>query len=105
MLTGFLGSGKTTLLNRLLKHPALGDAAVLINEFGEVGIDHQLVEAVDESTVLLASGCLCCTIRDDLRQAILEVHDKRARGRRTALPPHDRGDHRGWPTRRRSWRR
>ena len=84
MLTGFLGSGKTTLLNRLLKHPALGDAAVLINEFGEVGIDHQLVEAVDESTVLLASGCLCCTIRDDLKQAILEVHDKRARG---VVPP------------------
>ena len=80
MLTGFLGSGKTTLLNRLLKHPALGDAAVLVNEFGAVGIDHQLVEAVDESTVLLASGCLCCTIRDDLKQAILELHDKRARG-------------------------
>ena len=87
MLTGFLGSGKTTLLNRLLKHPALGDAAVLINEFGEVGIDHQLVETVDESTVLLASGCLCCTIRDDLKQAILEVHDKRARG---VVPPYRR---------------
>ena len=87
VLTGFLGSGKTTLLNRLLKHPALGDAAVLINEFGEVGIDHQLVEAVDESTVLLSSGCLCCTIRDDLKQAILEVHDKRARG---LVPPYRR---------------
>ena len=87
VLTGFLGSGKTTLLNRLLKHPALGDAAVLINEFGEVGIDHQLVETVDESTVLLASGCLCCTIRDDLKQAIMEVHDKRARG---VVPPYRR---------------
>ena len=87
MLTGFLGSGKTTLLNRLLKHPALADAAVLINEFGEVGIDHQLVEAVDESTVLLSSGCLCCTIRDDLKQAIMEVHDKRARG---IVPPYRR---------------
>ena len=87
MLTGFLGSGKTTLLNRLLKHPSLGDAAVLINEFGEVGIDHQLVETVDESTVLLASGCLCCTIRDDLKQAIMEVHDKRARG---IVPPYRR---------------
>ena len=87
VLTGFLGSGKTTLLNRLLQHPALGDAAVLINEFGEVGIDHQLVEAVDESTVLLSSGCLCCTIRDDLKQAILEVHDKRARG---VVPPYRR---------------
>ena len=51
MLTGFLGSGKTTLLNQLLKHPSLDDAAVLINEFGEIGIDHQLVETVDESTV------------------------------------------------------
>ena len=87
MLTGFLGSGKTTLLNRLLKHPSLGDAAVLINEFGEVGIDHQLVEAVDASTVLLSSGCLCCTIRDDLKQAIMEVHDKRARG---IVPPYRR---------------
>ena len=87
VLTGFLGSGKTTLLNHLLKHPALGDAAVLINEFGEVGIDHQLVETVDESTVLLSSGCLCCTIRDDLKQAIMEVHDKRARG---IVPPYRR---------------
>ena len=87
VLTGFLGSGKTTLLNRMLKHPALGDAAVLINEFGEVGIDHQLVEAVDESTVLLSSGCLCCTIRGDLKQAIMDVHDKRARG---LVPPYRR---------------
>ena len=87
MLTGFLGSGKTTLLNQLLKHPSLGDAAVLINEFGEVGIDHQLVETVDESTVLLSSGCLCCTIRDDLKQAIMEVHDKRSRG---IVPPYRR---------------
>ena len=87
VVTGFLGSGKTTLLNRLLRHPALGDAAVLVNEFGEVGIDHQLVETVDESTVLLSSGCLCCTIRDDLKQAVLEIHDKRARG---VVPPFGR---------------
>ena len=87
VLTGFLGSGKTTLLNRLLRHPALGDAAVLVNEFGEIGIDHQLVETVDESTVLLSSGCLCCTIRDDLKQAVLEIHDKRARG---VVPPFGR---------------
>lgn len=87
VLTGFLGSGKTTLLNRLLRHPALGDAAVLVNEFGEVGIDHQLVETVDESTVLLSSGCLCCTIRDDLKQAVLDIHDKRARG---VVPPFGR---------------
>ena len=87
VVTGFLGSGKTTLLNRLLRHPALGDAAVLVNEFGEVGIDHQLVETVDESTVLLSSGCLCCTIRDDLKQAVLDIHDKRARG---VVPPFGR---------------
>lgn len=87
IVTGFLGSGKTTLLNRLLRHPALGDAAVLVNEFGEVGIDHQLVETVDESTVLLSSGCLCCTIRDDLKQAVLDIHDKRARG---VVPPFGR---------------
>jgi len=80
VLTGFLGSGKTTLLNRMLKHPALKNAAVLINEFGEVGIDHQLVETIDTNTVLFSSGCICCTIRDDLKQAILELHDKRAKG-------------------------
>jgi G3E family GTPase len=79
VLTGFLGSGKTTLLNHMLKHPSLSDAAVLINEFGEIGLDHQLVEKVDENTVLLSSGCLCCTIRDDLKQAILDLHDKRAK--------------------------
>jgi G3E family GTPase len=59
VLTGFLGSGKTTLLQRLLKSPALRDTAVLMNEFGEVGLDHHLLERVDETTVLLQSGCLC----------------------------------------------
>ena len=87
VLTGFLGSGKTTLLNQMLKHPALKNAAVLINEFGEVGIDHQLVEAIDTNTVLLSSGCVCCTIRDDLKQAILELHEKRAQG---IIPPFER---------------
>ncbi len=80
VVTGFLGSGKTTLLNRMLKHPSLKDAAVLVNEFGEVGLDHFLVEAMDENTVLLESGCLCCTIRDDLKQAIIELNSKRERG-------------------------
>ncbi|MGF1607861.1 MAG: GTP-binding protein, partial [Kiloniellales bacterium] len=61
LLTGFLGSGKTTLLRRLLEDPALADTAVLINEFGEVGLDHHLLERLDESMVLLQSGCLCCT--------------------------------------------
>lgn len=66
VLTGFLGAGKTTLLNRLLKSPGIEDTAVIINEFGEIGIDHLLVERVDDGIVELASGCLCCTIRGDL---------------------------------------
>ena len=80
VLTGFLSSGKTTLLNRMLRHPSLKDAAVLINEFGEVGLDHLLVERVDDNTVLLEGGCLCCTIRDDLKETILSLDDRRARG-------------------------
>ncbi len=61
VLTGFLGAGKTSLLNRLLRDPALADTAVIINEFGEIGLDHLLVEQVDEGVVLLSTGCLCCT--------------------------------------------
>jgi G3E family GTPase len=70
VLTGFLGAGKTTLLNRLLKDPALAETAVIINEFGEIGVDHLLVEQVDDGVVLLASGCLCCTMRGDLVDAL-----------------------------------
>ena len=67
MLTGFLGAGKTTLLNQLLRQPANWPrTAVLVNEFGEIGIDHLLVEKLDEDTVLLNAGCLCCTVRGDL---------------------------------------
>ena len=84
LLTGFLGSGKTTLLKRLLQDPALGDTAVLINEFGEVGLDHQLVERIDETMVLLQSGCLCCTVRGELAEAIRDLHSKRERG---IVPP------------------
>ena len=62
LLTGFLGSGKTTLLQRLLADPALSDAAVLINEFGEVGLDHHLLDRIDENVVLLKSGCSCTLI-------------------------------------------
>ncbi len=80
LLTGFLGSGKTTLLARLLRDPALADSAVLINEFGEVGLDHLLVETIDETMVLLGSGCLCCTIRGELASAIRDLHAKRERG-------------------------
>ena len=80
LLTGFLGSGKTTLLKRLLADPGLADCAVLINEFGEVGLDHHLLERIDETVVMLPSGCLCCTIRGELAGAIRGLLDRRARG-------------------------
>ena len=70
VLTGFLGAGKTTLLNRLLKDPALAETAVIINEFGEVSLDHLLVEYIGDNMVLLQSGCLCCTMRGDLVDAL-----------------------------------
>jgi G3E family GTPase len=70
VLTGFLGAGKTTLLNRLLKDPALADTAVIINEFGDVALDHLLVEYIGDNMVLLQSGCLCCTMRGDLVDAL-----------------------------------
>lgn len=80
LITGCLGSGKTTLLRRLLRDPALADTAVLINEFGEVGLDHHLIERIDDQVVLLQSGCLCCTIRGELSGAIKDLHGKRERG-------------------------
>ncbi len=81
VLTGFLGSGKTTLLNNLLEDPDLGQTAVLINEFGAVSIDHLLVEQVDEATVLLENGCICCSVRSDLVDAMRALIAKRADGR------------------------
>src|SRR5215210_5186267 len=66
VLTGFLGAGKTTLLNRLLRASALSEAAVIINELGEIGLDHLLVEHVEDGVMLLATGCLCCTVRGEL---------------------------------------
>lgn len=80
LITGFLGSGKTTLLRRWLASPDLADTAVLINEFGEVGLDHELLERVDADTVLLSSGCLCCTVRGELADAIKSLHGRRERG-------------------------
>ena len=80
VLTGFLGSGKTTLLQRLLSEPALSDTAVLVNEFGEIGIDHHLVQYADEDLVMLANGCICCTIRDDLGKAMRDLLERRSRG-------------------------
>jgi G3E family GTPase len=70
VLTGFLGAGKTTLLNRLLQDEALADTVVIINEFGEIGLDHLLVRTIDDNMVLLQSGCLCCTLRGDLVSAL-----------------------------------
>lgn len=87
LLTGFLGSGKTTLLKRLLADPALADTAVLINEFGDVGLDHHLVERIDDTVVLLQSGCVCCTVRGELAEALRELHSKRERG---LVPPFKR---------------
>lgn len=83
VLTGFLGSGKTTLLNALLQHPALSDTAVIVNEFGEVGLDHMLFEAVDGEMTVMASGCICCTIRSDLETTL---RDLLARSRDGTIP-------------------
>ncbi len=77
VITGFLGSGKTTLLNRLLKDPALADTLVIINEFGEIGLDHLLIEKLDSDMILLSSGCLCCTIRGDLISTLEDVLRRR----------------------------
>ncbi|MBA5778935.1 GTP-binding protein [Stappia sp. F7233] len=85
ILTGFLGSGKTTLLNRLLRDPEMADVAVIINEFGEIGIDHLLVERSDEGIVELSSGCLCCTIRGDLISTLEDLLRGLDNGRVSAL--------------------
>ncbi len=80
LLTGFLGSGKTTVLNAWLRDPDLADAAVIVNEFGEVGIDHALIAASNDNTIELSTGCLCCTVRGDLVETLRELAEKRARG-------------------------
>ncbi|MBP5858298.1 GTP-binding protein [Marivibrio halodurans] len=80
VLTGFLGSGKTTVLNHLLRHPAMGETAVVINEFGTVGIDHRLVETASEDMVVMDSGCLCCTIRGDLIETLRTLIRRRWKG-------------------------
>ena len=84
VLTGFLGAGKTTLLNWLLAQPGLDSAAVLINEFGEVGVDHLLVEKVDDTLVLLDSGCICCSVQGDLVKALKNLF---MRALRREIPP------------------
>jgi G3E family GTPase len=83
VLTGFLGAGKTTLLNRLLRDPAFADTVVIMNEFGEIGLDHLLVETVDEGMILLSAGCLCCTVRGDLIATLEDLLRRRDNGRIT----------------------
>lgn len=80
VVTGFLGSGKTTLLSRLLREPGMDGTAVLVNEIGEVGLDHHLLERVDETTVLLENGCICCTRREELAQALRSLLERESRG-------------------------
>jgi G3E family GTPase len=87
VITGFLGSGKTTLLQRLLSSPKMARTVVLINELGEIGLDHLLIERVEESIVLLKSGCICCSIRDDLRSALRGLLSRREQGE---IPEFDR---------------
>ena len=80
VITGFLGSGKTTLLRDILKDPAFENTAVLINEFGEVGLDHLIAREVSEDVLLLDSGCLCCSAGDDLGSSLLDLLDLRRAG-------------------------
>ncbi len=87
VITGFLGSGKTTLLNHLVHHPGMGETAVIVNEFGEIGIDHELIEKSDENTILLGSGCLCCTVRGDLVDTLGDLSVRRLKGE---VPPFKR---------------
>jgi len=81
VITGFLGAGKTTLLNHLLKHPGMDGTFVIVNEFGDIGIDHLLVEASPGEVIELASGCLCCALRGDLVETLIRVLQERAEGK------------------------
>jgi G3E family GTPase len=87
LITGFLGSGKTTLISKLLRHPGMNRAAVIINEVGEIGIDHDLVSTVSENMSLLANGCICCSVRTDLQDSLRELFNSRRAGH---IPEFDR---------------
>jgi G3E family GTPase len=80
VLTGFLGSGKTTLLNRVLRDPAMDETAVIVNEFGEIGLDHALMEKASDDVILMASGCLCCTVRGELLETLDNLAYRRDKG-------------------------
>ncbi|MCP3395002.1 GTP-binding protein [Bradyrhizobium sp. CCGB12] len=87
VLTGFLGSGKTTVLNHLLRQPALNGVVAIINEFGEVALDHLLVEASEDRLALLDNGCICCSVREDLVETLADLASRRAAG---TIPPFHR---------------
>ena len=80
VLTGFLGSGKTTLLSKFVKNENVNDVAFIINEFGEVGLDHNLIESSDETVLELQNGCICCTIQEDLKSTLLNLLTKMQKG-------------------------
>jgi G3E family GTPase len=80
IVTGFLGSGKTTLISRILRDPAFGRTAVIVNEFGEVGLDHDLIASSDDSILTLSTGCLCCAMQTDLARTLMELRERRQAG-------------------------
>jgi G3E family GTPase len=87
LLTGFLGSGKTTLLNKALKHPALANTAVVVNELGEIGLDNLVIAQATDNVVLLDAGCLCCANTGALHETLADLNGRRARGE---IPPFER---------------
>src|SRR5580698_131024 len=80
IVTGFLGSGKTTLIGRVLRDPAFARTAVIVNEFGEIGLDHELIASSDETLLALTTGCLCCAVRSDLVATLLDLRTRREAG-------------------------
>ena len=76
IVTGFLGSGKTTLIGRVLRDPAFARTAVIVNEFGEIGLDHELIASGDETFLALTTGCLCCAVRSDLIETLLDLRER-----------------------------
>ena len=104
LVTGFLGSGKTTLINAALRSPELAKTVVVVNEFGEVGLDHQLFASSSDSVVVLENGCLCCTVRSDLVGTLNSLYHARQAGE---IPAFDNVviETSGSPSRARSFRR
>lgn len=94
LLTGFPGAGKTTLLNRLPRDPASGRIAVVVNEFGEAGLGHDLIEKAAEDVVLRPVGCICCSIRGELSRTLISLLARRTRGELSLDPPVPLAD---WP--------